>query len=575
MNRGIKYLLLILLLFVFHTNLINAQNSTDSLELVLEFTPDSEKRIDILLLLSEKLKENNTSKALKYSLQAVDLSETLQNNKYLLKSKLSVSEIYCTQSNYKQAINYVDNAKALAKALDDKTSLAKSYQLAGLIYSNLGDYNESSSLYFKSLKLYEQTNDKKNIGRALRSIASIYFDQKNYDKALDYYFRAQNIAKEINDQEVIALGLNDIAAIYGFRKQYDKVIKYLKESVEINKKLNNKRAVSINYTNIGVVNQRLNNYDTAIYYLNKAKMILIELDDELSISNLNNIISQFYFSYSKKDSALYYAKKAYNTGVKYGMKKVVFDAANILYNIYIDKGDTAMANEYLIQYYQIKDSMNIEKSTIQLSKLEMLHELEREKTIRQIQQQKRVFILFLIIISLVLGLSVIILLFVRYKIKAQNAELEKFNLKKELEFKNKELALKVMSLLKKNEILSNISKKLIDIKKEAVKSETKIAINKIYKELQKSTDDEIWEEFELRFKQVHSEFYKKLMNDFPDLSPSEQRLCAFLRLNMSSKEISELTGQSLNALETARYRLRKKLGISNSQVNLITFLSQL
>jgi len=49
----------------------------------------------------------------------------------------------------------------------------------------------------------------------------------------------------------------------------------------------------------------------------------------------------------------------------------------------------------------------------------------------------------------------------------------------------------------------------------------------------------------------------------------------FLRLNMSTKKISELTGQSLNALETARYRLRKKPGISNSQINLITFLSQI
>ncbi len=67
----------------------------------------------------------------------------------------------------------------------------------------------------------------------------------------------------------------------------------------------------------------------------------------------------------------------------------------------------------------------------------------------------------------------------------------------------------------------------------------------------------------------------EFMERFPNLSPSEQRLCAFLRLNMSSKEISELTGQSLNALETARYRLRKKLGISNSQVNLITFLSRI
>ena len=62
---------------------------------------------------------------------------------------------------------------------------------------------------------------------------------------------------------------------------------------------------------------------------------------------------------------------------------------------------------------------------------------------------------------------------------------------------------------------------------------------------------------------------------FPDLSPSEQRLCAFLRLNMSTKEISELTGQRISSLETARYRLRKKLGITNSHINLITFLNNI
>jgi DNA-binding CsgD family transcriptional regulator len=128
--------------------------------------------------------------------------------------------------------------------------------------------------------------------------------------------------------------------------------------------------------------------------------------------------------------------------------------------------------------------------------------------------------------------------------------------------------------MKKNEVLSAISEKLITIKNHAVKEETKDAINKISKEIQKTTEEEIFEEFELRFKQVHSDFYDELLRRFPELSPSEQRLCAFLRLNMSTKEISELTGQKASSLETARYRLRKKLGITNSQVNLITFLSQ-
>ena len=91
----------------------------------------------------------------------------------------------------------------------------------------------------------------------------------------------------------------------------------------------------------------------------------------------------------------------------------------------------------------------------------------------------------------------------------------------------------------------------------------------------KSTEEETLKEFSLRFKEVHKEFYDKLLQQFPDLTPSEIKLCAFLRLNMTSKEISELTGQRLNTLENARYRLRQKLGITNSETNLVSFLAQI
>ncbi len=66
-----------------------------------------------------------------------------------------------------------------------------------------------------------------------------------------------------------------------------------------------------------------------------------------------------------------------------------------------------------------------------------------------------------------------------------------------------------------------------------------------------------------------------LIQRFPDLSPNEQRLCAFLKLNLATKEISSMTGQSPRAIEMARFRLRKKLGISTQDVNLITFISQI
>ncbi len=124
-------------------------------------------------------------------------------------------------------------------------------------------------------------------------------------------------------------------------------------------------------------------------------------------------------------------------------------------------------------------------------------------------------------------------------------------------------------------MLEEITKRIITIKQEASQEETRSALNRVVNELRKSTDDQIFKEFSLRFKEVHSEFYDTLLKKYPALTPGELKLCAFLRLNMTTKEISELTGQQISSLENARYRLRQKLGISSSDVNLVTFLTQI
>ena len=82
-----------------------------------------------------------------------------------------------------------------------------------------------------------------------------------------------------------------------------------------------------------------------------------------------------------------------------------------------------------------------------------------------------------------------------------------------------------------------------------------------------------WEEFEVRFQEVYTGFYKNLRERYPDLTNNEVRLCAFFKLNMTTKEIAAITYQSLNSIKVARYRLRKKLDISKEE-NMTAFLSQ-
>jgi len=133
-----------------------------------------------------------------------------------------------------------------------------------------------------------------------------------------------------------------------------------------------------------------------------------------------------------------------------------------------------------------------------------------------------------------------------------------------------------MHIIQTNETNIKIVEELTNIKKSLNPKETeqqKIILNLI-KNISINKNDDIWKEFEVRFTQVHQKFYNKLNEKYPDLTPNEKKLCAFLKLNMTTKEISMITHQSPNSIRVARTRLRKKLDITSDE-NLINFLASI
>jgi len=97
-------------------------------------------------------------------------------------------------------------------------------------------------------------------------------------------------------------------------------------------------------------------------------------------------------------------------------------------------------------------------------------------------------------------------------------------------------------------------------------------LKKVVKSIEKNiSEDETWSQFEIHFDQVHGDFVKKLRECYPGLTPQELKLSAFLRMNMSSKEIAHLLNISVRGVEVSRYRLRKKLPIESNE-NLIEFM---
>ena len=128
-------------------------------------------------------------------------------------------------------------------------------------------------------------------------------------------------------------------------------------------------------------------------------------------------------------------------------------------------------------------------------------------------------------------------------------------LKLDIESKNRELAISTMSLIKKNEFLNDIKNELKD--KEGVQDLKKV-IEIIDKNLN-NTDD--WKLFEEAFNNADKDFLKHIKSLHPNLTPNDLRLCAYLRLNLTSKEIAPLLNISYRSVEVKRYRLRKKIDL--------------
>ncbi len=148
-------------------------------------------------------------------------------------------------------------------------------------------------------------------------------------------------------------------------------------------------------------------------------------------------------------------------------------------------------------------------------------------------------------------------------------------LQAELASKSRELANSAMSLVYKNELLQKLSEEMKKLKDDNGKKLSEDQLKKIQKVIDEGMSDERdWNLFETSFNEAHESFFKKLKSNHPDLVPNDLKLCAYLHLNMSSKEMASLLNISLRGVEIRRYRLRKKLEIPHDK-NLTEFLMEL
>ncbi|MEZ4958054.1 MAG: hypothetical protein R2825_31130 [Saprospiraceae bacterium] len=160
------------------------------------------------------------------------------------------------------------------------------------------------------------------------------------------------------------------------------------------------------------------------------------------------------------------------------------------------------------------------------------------------------------------------------ELNRQQTESENRMLQAEVLNKSRKLADTTINLVRKNETLMKINEELIGAKKEKDTAKLSKKLQQLNRLVEGHiANEEDWQIFEETFNQLHDQFFKRLKEKFPELTPGDFRLAAYLKMNLSSKEIAPLLNISLRGVENKRYRLRRKLGLP-AEDNLVEFFMQ-
>ncbi|KAF2082295.1 tetratricopeptide repeat protein [Flavobacterium sharifuzzamanii] len=509
----------------------------------------------------------------------IDSLNTIDNHEKKVDLALKIAS-KLQDSDWERAVKYIELAEAEAKKTE-KTglSLAKVYVAAAQIYDAKDVIDITLQYYLKAYDIYKSNNNVDEIARVENNLAIIYAKSNNEEKALKYFLKVYRYQKSKNESDKLVKILNNIGTTY-LGKSLDSSLYYYQKADAIARTLNDSTLKVYVYTNLARAYGLKKDHKNADFYFQKAfSLIDTPIDNSLKAFAYESL-SAYNLEEKKLDEAILNAKKALELDKDKAFGFASMRLNKMLYEAYLSKQDYKNAVYYFQQYNKISDSINIEQKAVNLERIRLEQDYKVRSQIRTLVEEKTRFKYYVVGLILVIGILTLILLLIRYRNRNITNQLEKEKLKakeqelkQSLEAKNMVLVGKAMSEIHRTDNINEILTDLKKIKLKTPNKELQQAIDIVLKRLEKDLNTDIWQEFEISFEQVHKSFFDKLTIDYPLLTPKERRLCALLYLDLTTKEISQITGQSFKSIENARTRLRKKFDLTNEKVNLSTYLN--
>lgn len=479
---------------------------------------------------------SNPNKAFSYLSEALKYKDDITETQLLLLYQVAATA-YFNQQSYLSALDYFYESLELQKKLDP-SKLHFIYNNIGCVYMELGDPVKSRKFLNQSLAGLKQAIARGKLGEknaeaylVYGNLAVLEIDAKNYTKALEMLYIHKNHSLRLKDTVGTIKAYQNLASVYDKLNKQDSCNFYSNKGIFLSKKGNFPEELADMYY------QRGNIYNTR-----------------------------------KNDSAGYYLQTAFNFAEKFAMADIKQLSSKDLADLYGSRKDYEKSNFYLRLANQLSEE-NLKqqnKKKIELLEFENAQKIKEQEAAVKTQKTENI-----LIFSFILLVPVSVIVFLMYRLqrtKANKRKVENELLVQKMEGKNKVLTSNAIQMLQASGIIDSTQKELNHLKT-ITDTPTNKMLSQIISDLKTGNQSFNKKEFEKIFIETDEEFYRKLIKEYPLLTKNEIRLCAFAKMNFSTKEISAITQQSSNSILVARSRLRKKIGIGENQNLTIFFKS--
>lgn len=570
-------------------------SQTDSLEAVVQGRLEAGQRDRTTLkkmnTLIRDLVRTDMPRAQDWGFRALELGQSIGPSQELADVYNSVGWVFRSQGLHHIALDYYSKALQIYEELGLRQAFAWNQVSIGNVYFKLETMDLALVQYERAFELFSEIADTNGMALALSNIGMVEEENGRHQEALKRYIEARDLRRHLAPSFSQSYDTYQVGHGYMILGNDRKAVEHFNSALEMAREFDSKDNMARAYLGLGEVYERRGNVDSALVFY----QLSTEFEDLSQVAKIYRKIAEMQHSAGRYGTALSSAERAISFARDHQLLEEEAEAFKLMSDIYLKLDLPFKSIEALQGHVTAVESMGKSDVMEAVTRMEVIQKEERQEkelalkeaeVAAQRIQRNMAVVIGVLLLTIASGL----VLRYRYikktsrqmvenrdKIHEQELAIEaheKDTLERELELRRRELTSQAMHMAQHQDFMNEIKNRLQSLTSGEVKNGSKTIqglINKIDQDL--LVKDE-WKEFDTWFGEVHSQFYTKLDKSYPNLSPTERKLCVFLKLNLNIKEVAALSNLTPKTVEVYRSRLRKKLDVPQGE-NLVTFISNL